>query len=144
MSPRMAADMAASNRSMHKKFSSCIRFLPLSACALFTLWAHHASATIAKGELENFEYGELMLVRTILSGKVRLACFVTPQHKPVWAHQGDYVGKQFGQLADIAEKAVTVKEKLLVNYGEWIERSFTWPIGHAQGLSELCANPPAR
>lgn len=116
-------------------------FFPFGACA-FALWAQCALATEARGELEYYDYRELLLVRTIPSGKAGLACFVTPQDKPVWAHQGDYVGKEFGVISEIAQDSITVKEKLLVNFGEWVDRYFEWPVGNSQGLSALCAKPP--
>jgi hypothetical protein len=129
--------MQAISRKLGKPFM-------LGIIALSAFCTAPVLATVPRGELEYYDYGELILTSTITTENNQLACFVTPQHKAVWAHQGDYIGKYFGKISGIDVNSVTISEKIIVNNDEWIERSFKWPLTNNKKPSDLCTSPPIK
>ena len=110
--------------------------------AALTFWSVVAPAVEPPTELAMYNYYHLYLVRTIVTDKTAMACFVTSDDKTLWALKGAFVGDQIGKVNEIGKDFVVISEKILVNGGEWIERSFKWPLTERKDLLEHCSRTP--
>ena len=110
--------------------------------AALTFWSVVAPAVEPPTELAMYDYYHLYLVRTIVTDKTAMACFVTSDDKTLWALKGAFVGDLAGTINEIGKDYVVIREKILVNGSDWVVRTFRWPVTRTEDLLEHCSQPP--
>ncbi len=85
-------------------------------------------------ELEKYTYGDLALIST--NPEKDTVCFAAGE-KIFLARRKSFVGKEFGHIEEIHKDYIVVVEMLEINWGEWIERKFSWPVVDAGTTSDL-------
>ena len=73
--------------------------------------------------LEGYPLESLRMVGLLRQGKMTNAIIRAPDNKAYLVKIGNYMGQNFGMVADIAESEVKLKELVQDSSGDWVERS---------------------
>ena len=93
---------------------------------LVLLLPTQASATREKDALEAFELSLLRLEAVYLTDHCKpYASVRDPGGYLHRAFKGDYVGKNFGQVVELSEQGIKLREVFENKEGEWVEKE-TW------------------
>ncbi|MFZ6643246.1 pilus assembly protein PilP [Undibacterium sp. TC4M20W] len=95
-------------------------------------------ATLTLGVLEKYEYGDLALVGTGMDGRGWIACFKNIKGERFIAIKGDHIGKVFGSIAEINSKGIFIAETINLNFEDWYERKFFWPVVSNESMRSVC------
>ncbi|MFZ6709589.1 pilus assembly protein PilP [Undibacterium sp. TC9W] len=112
--------------------------LRLMVALTLLMAATPSGATFLISELQLLAYGDMLLTGTAQSGKTWIACITTMDGKQVNVKKGDYVGPKFGLIQKIDARGIHVSETVQLNFAEWVERKWYWPVVSDQSLRAKC------
>jgi|GEM_PF-5418142 len=108
----------------------------LAISLLVTAIPSMASRTIS--ELEKLDYDEMVLTGTAQSGKTWIACLQTSKGKQLTVKTGDFLGLRLGQIKKVDAKGIHLTETIPINFNEWLERKFFWPVVSDKSMRAAC------
>jgi len=94
-----------------------------------SLIAPLANAARERQALEAFDLSALQLEKVYVTEKCApYASFRDPGGFLHRAFKGDYVGRNFGQVVELTETGIKLKEAIETTKGEWVERDVWLPL----------------